>query len=83
MHYIYSDNSQPVPEGVRVFELPEGGWVTMEDGKRRTVTAMKDEADGFPLAPPQDAAKFTLVDPSPAFQAQLDRIEALVKSLAE
>ncbi len=82
MHYVYSDNSQPVPDSIKVFELPEGGWVTVEDGKRRTVTALQDGAEGFPLAPPQDPTKHTVVDLTPDLKDQLTRIENMLSKLS-
>ena len=82
-HFVYTDNGQPVPASVRVFELPEGGWVAMEDGKRRTVTSVKDEADAsvIGIAPPQDPRKFLVCDLTPALKEQLTRIEELLNQM--
>ena len=80
-HFVYSDNGQPVPATAKVFELPEGGWVTVENGARRTVTSLKDEADGIGIAPVQDPRKYSVVDLTPALKEQLDRIEELLNQL--
>lgn len=70
--FIYSETGQQVPDSVKIFELPEGGWVTFENGARRTVTQLKQS---FDLAPSYDAGAYTVVDLTPELKSQLDRIE--------
>lgn len=74
-HYVYSDTGQLVPPVVKVFELPEGGWVTFEGGTRRTVTSLKDAAEGAGITIPQTNDYFA------ALKAQLANIEAKIDLL--
>jgi len=80
MPYVYTDNSLPVPEGEKIWQLapPEGGWVTFENGARRLVTKLLGAEDGFPLAPPQDPTAYTVVDLIQELRDQLTRIETAV-----
>lgn len=70
--FVYSENGKPVPDSVKIFELPEGGWCTFENGARRTVTKL---TQAFDLAPSQDPSKFMVVDLIQEIRDQLNRIE--------
>lgn len=74
-HYVYSDTAQLVPALVKVFELPEGGWVTFENGVRRTVTQLRDAAEGVGIAPAQQGDYFA------GLKNQLNNIEAKLDAL--
>jgi len=82
MAYVYTDNSLPVPEGEKIWQLapPEGGWVTFENGARRLVTKLLDAEDfsNSPFGKLETGTEYTKVDLIQELRDQLNRIEAAV-----
>lgn len=76
-HYVYSDTAVLVPATVKVFELPEGGWVTFENNQRRNVTKLRDAEDGIGIV---NQALYP-TDYFAKLAAQLNNIEAKIDLL--
>lgn len=90
MHFVYQDGTPlppdiaagvvRVPPGISD-KFPRGGFFT-DDGIQ--VTQLKDATDqpfGSPLQGQQDAGAYTKVEAGPELQAQLDRLEATLKTI--